>query len=217
MTLITDSMLFIEVDSGAYPLYFSQIKDLLKASVSFGAGSTVEDLIAQGFQPVAESVKPEGDVLIEGTPALVDGVWTRTWTTRSFTADELAGTLSAQKTALLSQADSLQVSAFAVGFPYQFGDQVYHVQVRAGDKVNVTGQYTIAKQLIAAGQDKTFNFRVYENVSVPLNAAGMVALGDKTFQQAEAGYQVLWDFKDAVNAAATTADLPTLPTVVFSL
>ena len=217
MSTVTDTMLFIEVATGRYPVYFPMIRTQFQQTISFGGTVPIEDVTGLGFALVADSVVPTGEVVTEGVPTLVDGVWTRTYAVRVFTPDELAGTLAFQQTDLLAQADALQTSSFATGFPYQFADQVYHVQVRAQDKINITAQRTIAKELVTAGQDATFNFRVYENISVPLNAVGMVALGDKTFQQAEAGYQVIWDFKDAVAAAKTVDTLPVLPTAIFTL
>ncbi|MCY1456977.1 hypothetical protein D9M71_742320 [compost metagenome] len=61
------------------------------------------------------------------------------------------------------------------------------------------------------------NFRVYENISVPLTAAEMVSVANQAFAKVSEGYEVIWTFKDQVDAATTIAELPVLPVELFTL
>jgi hypothetical protein len=208
----------IESDSKAYPLYLANMATYAP-NTCFGATVDSDLLIAFGMEVVHETAQPIGDVITEGPPELrPDGNWYQTWVTRSFSEVELTDKLAERKAVLLVQAETLRVTAFAIGFPYTFPDNnVYHVQVRASDRGNISDMRTIAKEMIEANQPMTFPFRVYENIPVGLSAEEMVALANRTFQQVVAGYQVGWDYKDAITAATSFETLPAAPTVFFTM
>jgi len=217
MSTVTRTTRLIHSDSGAYPIYLA---DMAKYQPNTCFGPTVEsDLLFElGFEVVHDTAAPTGDVVTEGAPELREGEWYQTWVVRSFNEVEAAGQLQDRKTMLAAQAESLRIAAFAKGFPYQFdGGNVYHVQVRASDRGNISDLRTIAKEMIAAGVEMTFPFRVFENVSISLTAPEMVALADKTFQQVVAGYNVSWAYKDAIANAETMEELPAAPADYFTL
>lgn len=217
MTTVTRNTRLIHSDSGVYPIYLA---DMPKYQPNTCFGPTVDsDLLFElGFEVVEDTPVPAGDVVTEGAPELREGHWYQTWVVRSYNEVEAAGQLQDRKAMLAAQAESLRIAAFAKGFPYQFSeDTVYHVQVRASDRGNISDLRTIAKEMIAANQEMSFPFRVFENVSVSLTAPEMVALADRTFQQVVAGYNVSWAYKDAIANAATIEDLPVAPVEYFSL
>jgi hypothetical protein len=183
-------------------------------------GPTVDSdcLIDFGLEVVHDTPIPVGDIVTEGAPELRDGEWYRTWVTRPFNEGESSSKLAEKKEVLKAQAEQLRLTAFAKGFPYRFADDsVYHVQVRASDRGNISDLRTIAKEVIAGSGEMTFPFRVWENISVALTAPQMVALADKTFEQVLAGYNVSWAYKDAVDAAMTLETLPATPGEYFVL
>ncbi|MHB0775430.1 hypothetical protein [Halomonas sp. WWR20] len=47
--------------------------------------------------PVQYTARPSGDVVAEGQPELVDGIWHQTWEVREYTAEELAERLEQAK------------------------------------------------------------------------------------------------------------------------
>jgi hypothetical protein len=217
MTTVTRLTRLIDVGSGTYPLFLTDMP-LYAPNTLFGATVDSELLVSFGIEVVQPTSKPAGDVVLEGRPELIDGVWHQTWTVRSFDPGEASSKLAEKKALLTAQAATLQLNAFTKGFPYQFDENtIYHVQVRTTDRGNISDLRTIAKELVAAGQDMAFEFRVWENVSVDLNAAQMVALADKTFVQVLVGYKTAWKYKDDIAKATTMEELPAPPAEFFTL
>lgn len=216
MSIVDRNTRLIESDTMTYPLFIS---DLPRFAPHTCFGPTIDSdlLIDFGLEVVNSVSVPEGDVVTEGVPELREGEWYQTWVARSFSEVEVETKLMERKATLQEGAEQLRVNAFANGFPYQFGENVYHVQVRTGDRGNISDLRTIAKEVIAANGEMTFEFRVLENVEVELTAQEMVALADKTFLQVVAGYKVIWAYKKAIDLATTMEELPPQPTVFFTL
>jgi len=216
MSLVTRNTKLIHGDTMAYPLFLSDMPRYAPNTV-FPASVDSDCLIDFEIEVVHDVAQPEGDIISEGIPEFRDGEWYQTWTVRNFSDEEKAAKLVARKAELQASAEDLRVAAFATGFPYQFGENVYHVQVRTGDRGNISDLRCIAKEVIAASGDMTFEFRVLENVEVVLTAAEMVALADRALVQVIAGYKVIWAYKKAIDLATTMEELPTPPGVFFTL
>lgn len=217
MSIVTRFTRLIASDTGDYPL---TLVDMPKYAPNTIFPSSVDSdvLIEFGIEVVFPTEPPAGDIVTEGKPELRGGEWYQTWEARSYSEDEVAGKLAERKIALKAAAETARLEAFSKGFPYRFADNtVYHVQVRSSDRGNISDLRTIAKEVLAEGGDDMFPFRVWENVTVPLTAAQMVALADKTFKQVLAGYNVSWAYKDAIDAAETIEALPTPPEEFFTL
>lgn len=218
MTIVTRTTRLIESDTMRYPLFLGDMGSIAPNTM-FGPTVDSDCLIDFGVEVVNEVPIPEGDVVTEGVPVLTEGEWYQTWTVRTFSEVELSEKLASHKEILKSQATQLVTNAFAVGFPYLFpNDTVYHVQVRSSDRGNISDLRTIAKEILAETRPAMdFPFRVYENVSVMLTPQQMVDLADKTLVQVLGGYQVSWNYKDAIDAATTMEDLPAPPVAFFVL
>jgi len=177
-------------------------------------GATVDSdlLIEFGLEVVHDTEIPTGDVVTEGRPELISGEWYQTWVVRSYSEVEAATRLATAKTTLQAQAETMRVTQFDRGFPHTFGENVYHVQIRNADRSNLLGLRTVAKEVVAAGGDMTFEFRVYENVVVEISAAEMVAVADAAFTAATLGYRKTWAVKDGADLATTIEELPPLTT-----
>jgi len=177
-------------------------------------GPTVDsDLLFElGFEVVEDTPVPTGDVVTEGTPELREGTWHQTWVVRSYSEVEAATRLANAKATLQAQAETMRVTQFDRGFPHTFGENVYHVQIRNTDRSNLLGLRTVAKEVVEAGGEMNFSFRVYENVVVNINAAEMVAVADAAFVAANVGYQKTWAVKDGARDATTIEELPPLMT-----
>lgn len=215
MTTVTRTTRLIHSDSGTYPVFLGDMAKYAP-NTAFGPTSDSETLYEFGIEIVKEIPAPVGDVVTEGQPENLSGVWTQTWITRSYSEVEEANQLEERKTILRTQAESLRIAALGKGFPYKFpNDQVLHVQVRSSDRGNISDYRTIAKEVVAAGAALDFPFRVYENITVVLTAEEMVAMADRTFVQVKQSYQVSWDYKGAIDAAMTFEDLPEAPTDYF--
>lgn len=216
MSLVTRNTKLIHADTMAYPLYLADMPRYAPNTV-FPPSVDSDCLIDFEIEVVHDVAQPTGDIITEGVPEFRDGEWYQTWIARNFTEEEHTEKFEQRKAELQAGAEQVRLNAFAAGFPYQFGENVYHVQVRTGDRGNISDLRTIAKEVIAAGGDMTFDFRVQENVEVPLSPVEMVALADKTFLQVVAGYKVIWAYKKAIDLATTVEELPAPPEVLFSL
>lgn len=216
MTTVNRTTRLIESDSGDYPLYLADLASRVN-NTSFPQVVDSEILFEFGYEVVLDTEVPVNDVVTEGAPELRDGSWYRVWNARAFNPTELDANLSAAKAALKAQAETKRLTEFEKGFPYQFGETVYHVQIRPTDRQNITALRIIAKEAVDAGAPFPINFRVWENVSVALTATEMVAVANAALYKVSEGYETTWTFKDQVDAATTIAELPVLPTELFTL
>lgn len=215
MTTVVSNTRLIESDTGDYPVYLYQLSSRVEGTI-FPSKIDSDALIEFGYEVVNEVDKPAGDVVTEGAPELRDGEWYRTWIVRSFSEEELSVNLAAAKEQLEPQIEAFRVSSFEKGFPYQFAEGLYHVQIRTTDRLNITSIRTVAKEAIAAGGVLPVSFRVYENVSVQLTAEEFVAMSDATFARVIEGYAVVHALKDQIKSATTLAELPTIPYELFA-
>lgn len=216
MSIVDRTTRLIHSETMSYPIFLS---DMVRYAPNTVFPTTVDSgcLLGFGVEVVTSVAQPEGDVVTEGAPARIEGLWYQTWNVGTFSEAEIANKLAARKAELQAGAEELRVNAFAFGFPYQFGADVYHVQVRTGDRGNISDLRTIAKEVIAANGDMTFEFRVLENVEVLLTPVEMVALADRALVQVVAGYKAIWAYKKAIDLAESMEELPNPPTVFLTL
>lgn len=212
MTSLTDNTLFIEVETGKYPVTFAMIRDLKKASVSFGPNPPIDDVRQFGYEPVADSIIPTGDVVVEGPPELINGVWTRTWIVRSFEQSEVASKLQEAKDLLTGQIMSIRENDLAYGMKFNFSDgTVGGIQMRPKDRTNLIGIRLEAYAYIQAGVTGVLiDFRSLENVTRQLPPDEVVAMTDACTAFTKTIYAASWALKDQVTNAATIEDLPAL-------
>jgi endonuclease YncB( thermonuclease family) len=219
MTLVTRDTRLIKLDTEEYPLFLDDFRSRTGAVI--GTSIDSEALVEFGYAPVLEVPRPDvGDVITEGAPEEVEGQWRRVWVVRDYNAEEAAVELQQAKATALYGIEQFRIAQFKIGFPHLFnnGDDMYHIQVRDQDRVNILARYTKAKEAIEAGLlDKQFEFRVWENVSVFLTPQEMVDMADAADEQVEAGYRAVWALKGQIEAAATVEEIPALPDSLFSL
>jgi hypothetical protein len=75
-----------------YPYTLARLKSE-NPQVSFPQTFSPELLAEYGVYSVQETAMPEGDVVTEASPILIDGVWTQQWNVRSYTSEEIAANL----------------------------------------------------------------------------------------------------------------------------
>lgn len=206
----------IHVATEEYPIFLSELSTREKGTI-FPNTIDSEELSKFGYDVVEDTTIPVADYVVEGKPELgEDYKWHRTWITRPFTAEEILAQLTQAKVNRNSEIDVFAIQQFRKGFPYAFGDDIYHVQVRDGDKQNISSIRIIAKEAIAAGKPLPIVFRVYENVTVNLTAEEFVEMADTTFARVTEGYQVIWSLKDQTRDATEISELPVIPTEMFA-
>lgn len=217
MSNVTSSTLLMQVDTQEYPLTLDQIRRRLP-DVSFGANPPLEDLANLGFaEVVLVGGIPEGDVVTEGAPKLVKGVWERTWVTRAFNAEELAMRLAERKTQLSQAVMQLRDQDLNRGFEYTVeGMYPFHVQLRVEDRINLLARNLQAQQLVAAESESLLAFRGFENVTVHLTPMQMVEMTSAALLAVDSIYELSWELKDDIDQATTVVDLPELPDTLIS-
>lgn len=80
--------MYINTETLDYPLTLRQVRQAVP-NVSLPKEPDDVTLNALGFATVQPTERPTGDVVTEGKPELVEGVWRQTWEVRSYTADEI--------------------------------------------------------------------------------------------------------------------------------
>lgn len=85
-------MSYIHAQSGIHPYTKYMLRDALP-NVSFPADITDETLAEFGVFPIVEVTAPEGDVVTELPPELVDGSYIQRWESRDYTPEEVEANL----------------------------------------------------------------------------------------------------------------------------
>lgn len=159
--------------------------------------SMFERVLIQPTEP------PEGDVVTQGQPEEIEGVWYQTWISRDFTPEELDEQLDQRKQGRLSELDALRDAAFAAGMPYQFSDGDDVVQTRQQDQINLMGLAAKAQRQLVEGDDTLLPFRALSNQTRMLTPAETDAMALAALAHIEGIYGRTWLAKDAIEAAET--------------
>jgi hypothetical protein len=213
---ITASTALLKVATGAYPVYFQQVR-VDNPEVSFPENPTEDCLAEYGFAVVYPTDRPNGDVVTEGTPTLLDGQYTQTWSVREYTAAEEVVLLADRKRLLSDQVLALREKDLASGFIYEKDEEtIFGVQLRPEDRLNLLILKGLAQFLLAASSDQTTMFRSTENVGYPLTPAELLAMCDAALVAGSNIYAASWVLKDQIEAASTLAALPTIPATLIA-
>lgn len=212
MNKVNASTLLIKVDDQQYPLNLYQVRQNHK-NISIAKEPTVEQLEELGYAVVQRVERPTGDVVTEGTPVLVNGNFTQTWIARSFTTEELASQFNTKKQNTLNEIDRIRNRDLSKGFLHTFPDATqYHIQLRDGDRANLSGLRIKADSLAAQGiLDPVMSIMTYENVSKALTPAQMVEATDAAFTGYMTIMEASWNLRAQAEAATTEAELPVVP------
>lgn len=211
MSTLTHSSLIINTDTLQYPVSISQIRRE-NPTVSLPALPTVAQIEALGYAVVKTVPRPVADVVTEGKPALIDGVWTQVWETREFNSQELSARLNAARETRKNELKEYRERVLYKGHPFDFNGVIGHVQLRDGDRANITGLRVKAESLVRAGvTDPVMFFRTYENEVHYITPEQMIALSDFAFDAYNFSLQHFWDLETELVLAETIEELPEVP------
>lgn len=206
------STLFIEVATGIYPVTLYMIIDKFKPmNMSFSMTPPRVDIEGLGYGVVMPMQRPEGDVVTEGQPNLVNGQWEQTWVVRPFNETEIAAQLEYAKIAANDNIMAVRNDDFQLGMTHTVGDKTFNVQLRIEDRINLLAMYTIGKELVVAGSDQLEAFRSYENETILLTPQQTVDMALAALAAVKSISQSTWTLKDQVDAAETVAEIPVIP------
>lgn len=216
MTIVDSNTPLICVETGEYPIYLPSMGQ--RQVGSFGPtidSSVLEEL---GYSVVYGTPVPVGVEVSEAPPELIKGKWRQVWVERSFNPEDESSNLQAAKDQCFIAIRALRGREFTIGFPYQFPgrDDKLHVQMGGQDRPNLWELRSMAKEAIKQKDAEwTVEFRVYENIEIPMTAEEMAVLGDLAWNNLQKAYKVSWAFKNKVAKATTLDELPVLPETLF--
>jgi len=204
--------LFIEVATGLYPVSLYMIIEKFKPmNMSFSMTPPRVDIENLGYGVVMPMQRPEGNVVTEGVPKLVNGQWEQTWVVRDYNESELAAQLEYAKITANDNIMAVRNDDFQLGMTYTVGDKTFNVQLRVEDRVNLMGMYIIGKEMVEANIEQLEEFRSFENESIMLTPQQSVDLAKAAMAAVKAIYKTTWTLKDQVDAATTVAAIPVIP------
>jgi len=214
-TEVTESTTLIAVDTGDWPLYLATVRSRLQ-DISLPRLPTEEQLAAVGYAVVVPTEKPTGDVVTEAPPIEENGKWYQSWTVRPYTQEELDAQLAEKKTSLLVDVQTLRTMTLEKGIPVDFGgtDGVQHVQLRDGDRANLTSLNNRAKDWIADGNVQQLAFITEEDNAVTITTEQALALTNAAYDKYVEIIFHLNDLKKQVISATELSALPTIPSEI---
>lgn len=211
MEKVNSSTLFIEVATGKYPVTLSDIARKY-TDRSFSVTPPRVDISDLGYEVVNPSLKPEGDVVTEGEPELIEGEWFKVWDVRNYNDSEKSVMLTQRKETLSSQVMQIRNDDFEIGTTYTLSPEVsFNVQLRQEDRINLLLLNMRAKEAILAEDTSLESFRSYENLTFKLPPTQIVEMTDTALTAVKSIYEQSWKFKDQIEAAVKMEDLPELP------
>lgn len=211
MEKVNSSTLFIEVATGKYPVTLSDIARKY-TDRSFSVTPPRVDISDLGYEVVNPSLKPEGDVVLEGQPELIEGEWFKVWDVRNYNDSEKSVMLAQRKETLSSQVMQIRNDDFEIGTTYTLSSEVsFNVQLRQEDRINLLLLNMQAKEAILAEDTSLESFRSYENITFKLTPTQIVEMTDTALTAVKSIYEQSWKFKDQIEAAVKMEDLPELP------
>ena len=211
MEKVNSSTLFIEVATGKYPVTLSDIARKY-TDRSFSVTPPRVDISDLGYEVVNPSLKPEGDVITEGEPELIEGEWFKVWDVRNYNDSEKSVMLTQRKETLSSQVMQIRNDDFEIGTTYTLSPEVsFNVQLRQEDRINLLLLNMRAKEAILAEDSSLESFRSYENLTFKLTPTQIVEMTDTALTAVKSIYEQSWKFKDQIEAAVKMEDLPELP------
>lgn len=193
-----NSDLFIKVSNGEYPYTLYKIK---KENVNFFFGPTITYglLAAMGFAKINPTDKPDHEILIEGKPVEIDGVYYQTWTGRNYTPEERKAALVTKRSEIKS--DITRHYEMCVTDGYRDPDTGFHISLTKSDlailhdrrvliELGYTGDF-----ILKSTDDRVFTFNKDKMLSIIENCLLMIKKLDELVITIESEIDVIDDPK----------------------
>lgn len=161
--------MYVLIDNGAVSKYPYTITDLIRSNtqVSFPRNPSAAQLAEFGLFEVTATSAPSHnaltEVLVDSTPALVNGTWTQVWSVRAATAEEMAQRKQADLEAVRAHAQSLILEKYPLWVQINYANGVYPesgVAAMAADIAAVITESNRLEDAIEAGTPATANWPV---------------------------------------------------------
>lgn len=199
-------MTYARIEDGQiveYPVFQGDIR-LRFPLCAFGQGEYFE--APDGYVEVVDAPAPGIDLtqdLAEGTPALVDGVWTRQWVVTDAAPDAAEERFSKAKEAKRQAVNAVRRRMENAVAPTPFGA----VECDVDSRGKINGAAVMAMLAIQAGQPFSINWTMADNSVQALNAQEMIALGQAVGAYIAGLHAIGSAKKAAVDACSSVAEL----------
>lgn len=208
---VTNSTLLINVVTGEYPVYLSKVRRD-NPNVSLPQELTEDIIRSLGYEIVTMVARPVGDVVTEGQPEIVDGVYTQTWEVRGYSPEELSQQLDIKKQELNARINNMRATELENGFEHiTASGSVFVVQTRLEDRLNLMYLNMAAQQMIAAGDETPQAFRSAENATHMLTPSELLTMSVEALNYYKNVLGACWTLKDQIDAAQSVDQLPAIP------
>ncbi len=165
--------------------------------VSFPKNIPDSTLAEYNVFPVVLTDRPDGEVVEEATPALVNGKWTQQWTVRSMTAEELAAYKQQARESINAIRDQKETEGF------EYNGKMFDSDERSADRILVAANAATAS--IFAQAPFSVTWRTKDNSDMVLDANGMLALNGALASLGVALHDQARGYKASIDAAQNKA------------
>lgn len=219
---VINSTPLVKVKDGAvigWPKFMSDLRDDPDVgNVSFSIATDEQWLVPYGYYPIYPVAQPAGDVVSEVQPVYDEtaGHWMQTWSTRSFSEDEIAQQLTDAKQRAKDEAQTQYDTEMELGYPFNYkasktaASVVLHIQAGNEDRTNLRAAQILSQ---VAGGKTTGSVRIKttEGQYVALPYAKATDFINSLYDANQESNNALWDYQDSVDAAETVDAIPAMP------
>lgn len=135
----TFSSRLINLTTLEYPLTLWDIR-ARHPNYIFGDVVPANSLAIWGYAVVMEVPMPEGEVITEAAPELIEGQWTQVWESRDYNATELALMLEQSKMSAFYYTDEAMLNVMEEGIPFTFAGGPTKLRLNPGSMSQIAHQ-----------------------------------------------------------------------------
>jgi len=168
-------------------------------NVSFPVLPSLETLAEYDVFEVQMSPMPEGEVVEEIDPALIEGQWVRQWNSRDMTIEEFEVYRMQRREEINTLRDQKETEGF------EFNGVMFDSDERSASRILVAA--TAATASILANQPFALTWRAKDNSLVELDAMGLLAMNGALAVHGNGLHDVANALKLEIDAAYSKAEL----------
>ena len=210
---VTDNMFFIDTRDMAWPLTMNQIRRR-ENNITFAPTPDLPFVESVGYQVLHESEIPTGGQVTEVTPQLVDGKWTRVYSMRPYTPEEIQGFIDTERQVRLQLLNERLAERLAMGYESVISGATHRINMSDANANDLSTQLRRAIQAVDRGQSTIFKLRTVDNQTLSLGPQDTVDLIDTVLAERQRILEVSWDLEDLLAASETIEEMPQIPAVL---
>ena len=208
MQTLQEHDLFINTVTLEYPITLGEIRRK-HPNVSFGRNPSTYFILNMGYSVVHPTTRPIGQVVLEAKPALTENLWRQVWTSRDYSAEEIADQLTSAKRSASYLLKHQFDKALEAGAEVGFGNKPHlRACIKDSSIIDLLTLKSLALDAIREGDDwSAFEFRGLGGEVVSLEALQAVCLVGKALARRSALKSLLGSLLDSVGSALVVGDI----------